>query len=66
MIDEGVLAERNILNTAELNNIRGIREDWAARFLNDTVICDIDMVRVINALCNKATEEEEDIEHEDD
>ena len=65
MINQGILAEGDILNAAKLDNIGRVCEDGAAGFLNTTAVSDINMVSVINALSDKTAEAEQDVKQED-
>ena len=65
MINQGILAEGDILNAAKLDNIGRVREDGAARFLNTAAVGDINMVSVVNALSDKTAEAEQDVKQED-
>jgi hypothetical protein len=66
MVNQGILAEGDILNAAELDNIGRVCEDGATGFLDTAAISDINVISVVNALSNEASEAEQDVKQEDD
>ncbi len=66
VVNQGILAERDILNTTKLDNIGRVCKDGAAGFLDTAAVGDINVVSVVNALSNEATEAEQDVKQEDD
>ena len=57
MVNQGILAERNVLNAAELNDFGRVRKDRTTGLLDNAAVSDINMVCVVNILRNKTAEE---------
>ena len=62
MVNERILAEGDILNATELNDVSRVCKDGTTRLLNTAAVSDIDMVCVVNTLSNEAAESKQDIE----
>ena len=65
MVNERILAEGDILNATELNDVSRVCKDGTTRLLNTAAVSDIDMVCVVNALSDEATESKQNIEQKD-
>ena len=65
MIENAVLAERDVFDKAKLDDICRVNEGRGANFLDCAVISDIHLVGAINGLGDKAGNEDNRIEGKD-
>ena len=65
VINERSLTERDVLNTTKLDNVGRVRKEGVAGFLDQTVVGDVNLVGIIDALADHAAEEEDNVKRED-
>ena len=66
MVEDAVLAERDVLDEAVLDNISRVYKGGRADALDDAAVSDIHAVRAVDGLRNKAGDEDNDVKREDD